>query len=185
MSSKSAEKTQRVDPTLEKHDPADFANGKAPPPMDGERRGSRWASVSQGRNKGYEEEDPFGDEENGEEGDVKYKTLEWWQAGMIMIAETISLGILSLPSVLAVVGLVPGFLIILGLGVLATYSGYVIGQFKQEYPWVCICPRSQLFARLTEVCRCTTWRMPSKSSSSHSACPGWEGSLVVLPRLYF
>lgn len=29
------------------------------------------------------------------------------QAGMIMIAETISLGILSLPSVLAAIGIVP------------------------------------------------------------------------------
>jgi amino acid permease len=56
----------------------------------------------------------------------------------VMIAETISLGILSLPSVLATVGLVPGFLLILGLGVIATYSGYVIGQFKERYPWVVI-----------------------------------------------
>lgn len=56
----------------------------------------------------------------------------------VMIAETISLGILSLPSVLATVGLVPGFLLIFGLGVIATYTGYVIGQFKQRYPWVCI-----------------------------------------------
>jgi amino acid permease len=55
-----------------------------------------------------------------------------------MIAETISLGILSLPSVLATVGLVPGFLLILGLGVIATYTGYVIGQFKERYPWVAI-----------------------------------------------
>jgi len=53
-----------------------------------------------------------------------------------MIAETISLGILSLPSVLATIGLVPGFLLIFGLGVIATYSGYVIGQFKERYPWV-------------------------------------------------
>lgn len=48
--------------------------------------------------------DPFGDEELAE---VKYRTLQWWQCGMIMIAETISLGILSLPSAMAVVGLVP------------------------------------------------------------------------------
>ena len=53
-----------------------------------------------------------------------------------MVAETISLGILSLPSVLAKVGMVPGVILILGLGVLATYSGYVLGQFRLEYPWV-------------------------------------------------
>lgn len=49
-------------------------------------------------------EDPFGDESNNE---IKYRTMHWWQAGIIMIAETISLGILSLPSVLAAIGLVP------------------------------------------------------------------------------
>lgn len=52
------------------------------------------------------------------------------------IAETISLGILSLPSVLATIGLVGGIILILGLGILATYTGYVIGQFKWAYPYV-------------------------------------------------
>lgn len=42
-----------------------------------------------------------------------------------MIAETISLGILSLPSVLARVGLVPGLILIVGLGIIATYTGWV------------------------------------------------------------
>lgn len=46
---------------------------------------------------------------------------------MIMIAETISLGILSLPSVLAEIGMVGGAILILGMGAIATYSGYVIG----------------------------------------------------------
>ena len=48
--------------------------------------------------------DPFGDEHDAE---IKYRTLQWWQCGMIMIAETVSLGILSLPSAVAVLGLVP------------------------------------------------------------------------------
>ncbi|KAL8687922.1 MAG: hypothetical protein Q9218_006039 [Villophora microphyllina] len=78
-------------------------------------------------------EEPFGDETNS---DVKYRTMAWWQAGMIMIAETISLGILSLPSVLAEIGIVSGIILILGLGALATYTGYVIGQFKLAYPRV-------------------------------------------------
>jgi amino acid permease len=55
---------------------------------------------------------------------------------IVMIAETISLGILSLPSVLAAIGLVPGIILIAGLGILATYTGYVIGQFKLKYPYV-------------------------------------------------
>lgn len=58
------------------------------------------------------------------------------QAGMIMIAETISLGILSLPSVLATIGMAPGLILILGLGILATYTGFVLGQFKLAHPHV-------------------------------------------------
>ncbi|KIX95838.1 uncharacterized protein Z520_08546 [Fonsecaea multimorphosa CBS 102226] len=91
--------------------------------------GAAWRRQSE-----YQETDPFGDDD--EEGGVKYRTLEWWQCGMIMIAETISLGILSLPSVLATIGMVPGAILIVGLGVIATYSGYVIGQFKAAHPWV-------------------------------------------------
>ena len=53
-----------------------------------------------------------------------------------MIAETISLGILSLPKVLATIGLVPGVVLIAGLGALATYTGFVLGQFKLRYPYV-------------------------------------------------
>ena len=53
-----------------------------------------------------------------------------------MIAETISLGILSLPKVLATIGLVPGVILIAGLGALATYTGFVLGQFKLRYPHV-------------------------------------------------
>lgn len=54
----------------------------------------------------------------------------------VMIAETISLGILSLPSVLATIGMAPGAILIASLGIVATYSGYVIGQFKMAHPWV-------------------------------------------------
>ncbi|KAG0650337.1 Methyltryptophan resistance [Hyphodiscus hymeniophilus] len=80
--------------------------------------------------------DPFDEADDASVscGDIKFKSLKWWQCGMIMIAETVSLGILSLPSVLATVGLVPGFILIVAMGILASYSGYTIGQFKQRYP---------------------------------------------------
>ncbi|GKZ38301.1 hypothetical protein AbraIFM66950_010402 [Aspergillus brasiliensis] len=79
---------------------------------------------------GCEGEDLFGDETGME---VKYKTLTWWQAEMIMIAETISLGVLALPKVLATLGLLPGIALIVGVGVLTTYTGLVIGEFKCRY----------------------------------------------------
>lgn len=54
-----------------------------------------------------------------------------------MIAETISMGILSLPAAVAGLGLAPALIILVGLGILATYTAYVIGQFKWRYPHVC------------------------------------------------
>lgn len=47
-----------------------------------------------------------------------------------------SLGILSLPSVLATVGLVPGIVLILVMSFLSTYSGLVLAEFRNEYPFV-------------------------------------------------
>jgi hypothetical protein len=37
---------------------------------------------------------------------VKYNTMNWWHCGVLMIAECISLGVLSLPHAMAVLGLV-------------------------------------------------------------------------------
>ncbi|PYH85839.1 hypothetical protein BO82DRAFT_398159 [Aspergillus uvarum CBS 121591] len=77
------------------------------------------------------EPDAFGDEANAE---VKYKTLKWWQCGLFMIAESVSLGVLSLPATLTALGLVPAIILIIGLGILALYTGYVIGQFRERHP---------------------------------------------------
>ncbi|KAJ5929559.1 Amino acid transporter transmembrane [Penicillium verhagenii] len=78
-------------------------------------------------------QDAFGDEEHAE---VKYKVLKWWQGGLLMVAETISLGILSLPAAVAGLGLVPSLILIIGLGALASYTGMLIGQFKQRHPHI-------------------------------------------------
>ncbi|RMJ25845.1 amino acid transporter [Aspergillus sp. HF37] len=78
-------------------------------------------------------QDTFGNEEFAE---IKYKTLSWWQCGFVMVAETVSIGILSLPAVVAALGLVPAIILLVGLGLLATYTGYVIGQFRWRYPHI-------------------------------------------------
>ncbi|KAF7122284.1 hypothetical protein CNMCM5793_000241 [Aspergillus hiratsukae] len=80
-----------------------------------------------------EYQDAFGDEEYAE---VKYKTLSWWQCGFLMVAETVSLGILSLPAVVAALGLVPAVILLVALGLISTYTGYTIGQFKWRYPHI-------------------------------------------------
>jgi len=53
-----------------------------------------------------------------------------------MLAENFSLGVLALPQALAILGLVPGLLCICFLGIIATYTGYLIGEFKLAHPSV-------------------------------------------------
>ena len=53
-----------------------------------------------------------------------------------MIAEIVSNGMLSLPSSLAVVGIVPGLIIIVFLGVFATYTSWLLVKFKMNHPEV-------------------------------------------------
>ncbi|KAI8982797.1 transmembrane amino acid transporter protein-domain-containing protein [Trametes punicea] len=77
--------------------------------------------------------DVYGDEESAE---IKYRTMVWWKAAALMLAETVSLGILSIPSAFASVGMPAGIILVIGLGVIATATGYLIGLFKLRYPHV-------------------------------------------------
>ncbi|OAQ98390.1 hypothetical protein LLEC1_05272 [Akanthomyces lecanii] len=77
--------------------------------------------------------DVFGSEEHH---DIKYKRLSWQLVAILMIAEIVSNGMLSLPSAFAVVGMVPGIIIIIFLGVFATYTSWLLVQFKLRHPEV-------------------------------------------------
>ncbi|KAI0345125.1 hypothetical protein BDW22DRAFT_1426816 [Trametopsis cervina] len=77
--------------------------------------------------------DVYGDEA---EADIQYRTMVWWKAAALMLAETVSLGILSIPSVFASLGMVAGIFLVVGLGIIATITGYTIGSFKLRYPHV-------------------------------------------------
>ncbi|CAI0644325.1 unnamed protein product, partial [Colletotrichum noveboracense] len=79
----------------------------------------------------YDDLDPFGHEENHQ---IKYKTLSWHLVAVLMIAEIVSNGMLSLPSSLAVIGLVPGVVLIVFLGVFATYTSWLLVHFKLRHP---------------------------------------------------
>jgi hypothetical protein len=59
-----------------------------------------------------------------------------WHTGVLMLAENVSLGVLALPQALAILGLVPGLLCIFFLGAIATYTGWIIGEFKLAHPSV-------------------------------------------------
>lgn len=51
-----------------------------------------------------------------------------------MIVEAIALGALSIPSVFATVGMVAGVLLTVGLGLIAIYTSWLVGQVKLKYP---------------------------------------------------
>ncbi|TKA63172.1 hypothetical protein B0A49_07190 [Cryomyces minteri] len=116
------------------HDLTRASNSFDKTPVENDEEKRALETQRQSREIGQEEfVDPFGNEDGAE---VQYRTMEWWHVGLLMVAETISLGILSLPSAVAALGWIPGTILIVGFGLLATYSGYVIGQFKLAYPQV-------------------------------------------------
>lgn len=70
------------------------------------------------------------------EGEQKFHKLGWKRLTICLIVEAIALGSLSVPSAFATVGMVPGVILCVGLGLIAIYTSYVIGQVKLKYPHV-------------------------------------------------
>lgn len=71
-----------------------------------------------------------------DEGEAKFKKLGWKRLTICLIVEAIALGALSVPSAFAAVGMVAGVILSLGIGLLAIYTSYVVGQVKLKYPHV-------------------------------------------------
>jgi hypothetical protein len=70
------------------------------------------------------------------EGSEKFKRLGWKRLTICLIVEAIALGSLSVPSAFATLGMVPGVIMCVGLGLVAIYTSYVVGQVKLRYPAV-------------------------------------------------
>ncbi|KAK4938263.1 hypothetical protein LTR10_021242 [Elasticomyces elasticus] len=66
-------------------------------------------------------------------GGKQYRVLGRWKAGFVFIHTEVGIGILSLPSVLKTLGLIPGLIAILGIGLLATYTAYLYLLFWRRY----------------------------------------------------
>lgn len=58
----------------------------------------------------------------------------WKKLTVCLIVEAIALGSLSIPSVFGEIGIVAGILLCLGLGLIAIYTSYLVGQVKLMYP---------------------------------------------------
>ncbi|KAJ6437246.1 amino acid transporter [Purpureocillium lavendulum] len=63
-----------------------------------------------------------------------YRTLTRWDTILVLVTNQVGLGILSLPKILLTLGLVPGIIAILGLGVVSTYTAYELLQFWRAHP---------------------------------------------------
>lgn len=74
--------------------------------------------------------------ESLQEGEQKFNKLGWKRLTICLIVEAIALGSLSLPAVFATLGMVPGLLITVFIGVLAMYTSYIIGLVKLKYPHI-------------------------------------------------
>lgn len=68
------------------------------------------------------------------EGEQKFHKLGWKRLTVCLIVEAIALGSLSVPSAFATVGMVGGVILCVGLGLVAIYTSYVVGQVKMRYP---------------------------------------------------
>ncbi|KJA27230.1 hypothetical protein HYPSUDRAFT_131790 [Hypholoma sublateritium FD-334 SS-4] len=66
--------------------------------------------------------------------DFHYKTLSWQFVSLLMIAEIVSNGLFSLPSALAVVGIVPAVILIAFLGIFGLFTAKLLIDFKLNHP---------------------------------------------------
>lgn len=69
-----------------------------------------------------------------EEGNAKFHRLGWKRLTIVLIVTAIALGSLSLPGAFATLGMVAGVICTIGLGIIAMYTSYVVGQMKIKYP---------------------------------------------------
>ncbi|ROW01114.1 hypothetical protein VSDG_02750 [Cytospora chrysosperma] len=70
------------------------------------------------------------------EGHAKFHQLGWKRLTVVLIVEAIALGSLSIPSAFAALGMVAGVILCVGIGIIAIYTSYVVGQVKLAYPHI-------------------------------------------------
>lgn len=71
-----------------------------------------------------------------QQGDAHFHRLGWKRLTVVLIVEAIALGSLGLPSAFATLGMVAGVILCIGIGLIAIYACYIIGQVSLKYPGV-------------------------------------------------
>ncbi|KUJ09582.1 uncharacterized protein LY89DRAFT_627761 [Mollisia scopiformis] len=70
------------------------------------------------------------------QGSAHFNRLGWKRLTVVLIVEAIALGALSIPSAFATLGMVAGVITTVGMGFIAIYTSYIVGQVKLKYPQV-------------------------------------------------
>jgi amino acid permease len=63
-----------------------------------------------------------------------YRGLGWVRTSIIMIKIQFGLGVLVMPSILDTLGMVPGIIILIVLGLLTSWTDWIVGTFKIAHP---------------------------------------------------
>ncbi|KAI0472350.1 transmembrane amino acid transporter protein-domain-containing protein [Xylaria cf. heliscus] len=71
-----------------------------------------------------------------QDGAAHFNRLGWKRLTVVLIVEAIALGSLGMPQAFATLGMIAGTILCVGLGLLAIYTSYVVGQVKLKYPEV-------------------------------------------------
>ncbi|KAF4556527.1 Transmembrane amino acid transporter-like protein 3 [Elsinoe fawcettii] len=65
-----------------------------------------------------------------------YRNVGWLGTSVLMMKTQIGLGVLSIPAVFDVLGMIPGIICLLIIGGITTWSDYIVGVFKRNHPSV-------------------------------------------------
>lgn len=87
-------------------------------------------------NSTQEVRDPDLEATGQRDGNPKFHQLGWKRLTILAMVEAIALGSLGLPRAFATLGMVAGVLLSIGIGLVAMYAAYNIGQVKLKFPQV-------------------------------------------------
>ncbi|KXS98641.1 hypothetical protein AC578_10043 [Pseudocercospora eumusae] len=65
-----------------------------------------------------------------------YKDVGWMGTVVLMMKTQVGLGVLGIPSALHTLGMIPGVIILIVVGAMTTWAGWMVGQFKLLHPAV-------------------------------------------------
>ncbi|GMK57552.1 hypothetical protein CspeluHIS016_0403860 [Cutaneotrichosporon spelunceum] len=69
-----------------------------------------------------------------EEHDIKFRTLTWCKATLLLFAEYVYLAILALPWSFSVLGWGIGLLVQIGIGLITSHTSYILWKYMMRHP---------------------------------------------------